>query len=111
MSTARRGSRSKLPPRLKPCVFPVRLKIRASVASGAHQFYGSVTGDCQSPVFRQGGGSDVPGANDVGVLLVAARLAPELGLAPAIGAFAMTTLRTRLAGIPRVHLDHGHPCH
>src|SRR3954467_13921155 len=99
MSTARRGSRSKLPPRLKSCGFPVRLKIRASVASGAHQSYGSVTGDCQSPTLRQGGVSDVPGADDVGVLLMAACLAPELGLAPAIGPLAMAALGTHLGSV------------
>lgn len=46
-------------------------------------------------------------SHNVGVLLVAACLAPELGLALPIGACAMTAFRTRLAGVPRVHRDHG----
>jgi hypothetical protein len=41
------------------------------------------------------------------VLLVAARLAAEHGLALAIGSFAMPTLGTCLARVARVHLDYG----
>src|SRR5437868_4658330 len=75
----------KPPPGLKSGGFPAR-PVRAV------QFYGSVTGDCQSP--------DVPGGVHIGVRLVAACLASKLALASPVGFRAMTTLGARPTGVP-----------
>src|SRR6516165_1636863 len=102
----------KLPPGLKSRGFPAH-RLGCRLLCRPMSSPGSVTGNCKSPVGRQGSVSDVPGCNDVGMLFVAAHRAYELRLASPIGTFAVATFGTGLGSVPGIHVDHrntGQPC-